>query len=78
MGHPTYLNYDFNNFLNYKLLDLTKLKKMNNEEKSFIDFRNQEDRFKDSRTKQLAKIFEKISNVKIIFLINNLGKSLFK
>ena len=63
MAHPTYLNYDFNNFLNYKLVDLQKLKKMNTEDKAFVDCRQQEDRYKDLRTKQLSKIFDKIAYV---------------
>ena len=71
MAHPTYLNYDFNNFLNYKLVDLQKLKKMNTEDKAFVDCRLQEDRFKDLRTKQLSKIFDKIANVKFVFNLGN-------
>jgi|LauGreDrversion4_2_1035121.scaffolds.fasta_scaffold1584177_2 hypothetical protein len=75
MTHPTFLNFDFNNFLNYKLVDLQKLNKMNNEEKIYVDYRLQEDRYKDLRTKKLAKIFEKISNVN--FLVNQ-GSSVLK
>lgn len=75
MTHPTFLNFDFNNFLNYKLVDLQKLNKMNNEEKIFVDYRLQEDRYKDQRTKKLAKIFEKISNVS--FFLNK-GYSFLK
>jgi hypothetical protein len=48
---------------------------MNNEEKIFVDYRLQEDRYKDLRTKKLAKIFEKISNVN--FLVN-IGSSFLK
>ena len=66
MSHPTFLNFDFNNFLNYKLVDLQKLAKMNNEDKIFVDYRLQDDKYKDLRTKKLSKIFEKISNVNII------------
>jgi len=74
LNHLPMLNYDFNNFLNYKLIDIKKLQKFQSEEEKQlleyrnikeIDFNNQniliEKNF-ENRYKKVNKIYEKLAN----------------
>jgi len=85
LAHQPMLNYDFNNFLNYKLIDIKKLQKFQTEEeKHYLDYKNiKEIDFNsqnvlieknfENRYKKVNKIYEKLAN-SILFVeeVNNL------
>ena len=61
LSHTSFLNYDFNNFFGYKLVDINKINKFSEEDKVFISFRDQPDKNPDTRLKMISKILEKLA-----------------
>jgi len=70
LSHNAFLNYDFNNFFGYKLVDINKIQKFSEEDKVFINFRVQPDKNPEVRLKMISKILEKLAYVNIIYNIN--------
>jgi hypothetical protein len=73
LTHSPLLNFEFNNFLNFKLIDIKKLQKFQNEEEEkYLEYRNIKEidtnnknvkieKNFETRFKKLNKIFEKLS-----------------